>query len=267
MRLALVTPVLNHRDETLRCLDSFRTYARDWDEIELIVVDNGSSLPVSEWGIEAALFIRNEVNVGVLPALEQAYRQATADYLFFTHNDVVMYEPEWDAKLVRALADAGNVGVAGLFGAKGLGTPDLYKTPYHIAQLGRRENVSGCWRMPAVHGYRPPRGEWERVAVLDGFSLIVKRTLVDDLGGFDLNLPPHHNYDNHTCLQSLDRGLVNIVVAADAYHHGGLTDVSEPWNEPFGKSKAEIHRDAHYPYFYEYWRPGKRRVALPVTVE
>jgi GT2 family glycosyltransferase len=267
LSLAVVIPVLNHSDETIRCVASFRESAADWRSIELVVVDNGSEPPAADWGIEEATIVRNDVNVGVLPALDQGYRATTAGVIVFTHNDVRVFEEAWDRKVARVFRNRKRVGVAGLFGAKGLGSSSLYATPYAIGQLQRFENVSGCRRMPSHHGHRPPRDEVEAVAVVDGFCLIVRRALLDALDGFDLRLPPHHNYDNHTCLQSLDLGYENVVIDLDAFHHGGVTDVSEPWNEPFGKSKQEIHEEAHYPFFYEYWRPGKRTVSLPIAVD
>jgi GT2 family glycosyltransferase len=107
-----------------------------------------------------------------------------------------MFEPDWDGQISRILDELGTVGVAGFFGAKGVGSHDLYRSSYSIAQLVRVENVSGCRRMGSHHGHRPAPGEFEEVAVLDGFCLIVRRVLLDELGGFDSNLPPHHNDDN-----------------------------------------------------------------------
>jgi hypothetical protein len=54
--------------------------------------------------------------------------------------------------------------------------------------------------------------------------------------GFDLSLPPHHNCDRHTCLSSLDLHFKKIVIAMDAYYEGGVTNKSDDWSEPFGRS-------------------------------
>jgi GT2 family glycosyltransferase len=268
--LALVVPVINLRNNTIECLNSFRDNADNWGEIELLIVDNGSKVPASKWGLEeyGARIIRNNVNIGVLPAMHVAYLETKADYIFYTHNDVTMYEKGWDTKIRRVLTEVPNVGVAGFFGSKGIGTQELYEEPYEMEQLVRWANVSNCTRMDPVHGFRPIKeGDWEKVAVVDGFSMIVSRKFLDENGGFDLNLPPHHNYDNHTCLQAIDNGYTNIVIAMDAYHQGGQTDVSTNWNEPFGKTKLDIHKEAHYPYYYNYWRPDNgRSIHLPYNV-
>jgi len=271
MKLSLVVPVHNQKDATRDCLDSFRSTALDWPEVDCLVIDNGSQPPAAQWN-PGCRIIRNEQNIGVLPALQQGYKNTTGDFIFFTHNDVIMYERHWDRKIMAILSDQPEIGVAGFFGAKGIGSPNLYVLPYEKSQLGRSGNVSGCHRMPAHHGHRLMQNDFEYVAVLDGFSLIINRKFLDKNNGFDLNMPPHHMYDNHTCLQSLNLGYRNIVIAMDAFHRGGQTDVHEDWHKVFGKTKKEIHDEAHYPYFYYYWHPdnvkrGNNKISLPLQVD
>lgn len=274
MRITVVVPVMNQKELTQQFLDKLRE-TEGGNKFPLVVVDNGSDEPVRDWlkGLrEGDLVIRNDTNVGVMPALNQAWRvlKDVTDYIFYTHNDVLIHEQNWSDKLVRVLAEENKkdskVGVAGFYGAKGIGTYDIYRSPYVMQQLIRVENVSACTRMDAaIHGFRPPRGETEEVAVMDGFSLIVRTAMLNALGGFDRSYPPHHMYDEDICMESLNMYHRNIVIAMDAEHLGGRTDVNENWNEPFGKSKAQIHQDAH-PVFYEKWRPGKHAVHLPLRV-
>jgi hypothetical protein len=120
--------------------------------------------------------------------------------------------------------------------------------------------------MDAVHGYRLPRAETEDVAVMDGFSLIVRTELLNKIGGFDRQYPVHHMYDNDICLESLANGYRNIVISMDAQHLGGRTDVGENWAEPMGKTKQQVHQEAH-PIFYEKWKPENHNIHLPVRVQ
>lgn len=285
MNITIVLPVMNQEEVTQQCLDHLRSH-EGTAKLPVLIVDNGSRRPVREWIVglrDGDFVIRNEENVGVLPALNQAWQvlKNTTDYIFFTHNDMMMYEQNWDDKLVRVLTekdaqrvhgDDQGIGVAGFYGAKGIGTEDIYKSHYYIHQLIRMGNISGCMRMdPSVHGFRPPRGEVEEVAVMDGFSLIVATRLLNKIGGFDRSFPIHHNYDNDICLESLDKGFRNIVISMDAQHLGGRTDVGEDWATPFGKTKQQVHTDAH-PVLYEKWRPEKVRdgihkICLPVRVQ
>lgn len=283
MRITVAVPVLNQQEVTQQFIDNLRAHEKG--KLPLLIIDNGSNPPVRDWLIglrDIDTVIRNSENVGVLKALNQAWQVAkdSSDYIFYTHNDVMIYEDGWDTKLERILEeqaklskDLGHlakVGVATFYGAKGIGTSDIYKSPYIMQQMIRLENVSNCTRMDANHGYRPIRGEVEDVAVADGFSLIVSVELLNRIGGFDRTFPVHHMYDNDICLESLDKGFRNIVIPMDAQHLGGRTDVGENWAEPFGKTKQQVHQEAH-PIFYEKWSPahvadGRHKICMPIRL-
>ena len=285
MKIIVVMPLINQKEMTQKALSSFKDNQRG--DTNYILVDNGSEDFVRNWieGLtEGDLVIRNEINVGLLQTCNQAWqvlKNTDTDYIFYTHNDVLMFEEGWDVKLARILEHENNridipdlkkVGVAGFYGAKGIGTPDIYHAPYAMQQMIRIENVSDCNRMDKVHGYRNIRGglETENVAVMDGFSLIVNKNLLNMIDGFDRTYPPHHMYDNDICMESIDKGFRNIVVSMDAQHIGGQTDVKEAWEKPFGKTKQQIHEEAH-PVFYKKWSPenvrnGRHSIQLPVRV-
>ena len=285
MKIAVGVPIMNQQQVSN---DFLRTIKENQEgDVPMIFVDNGSEPPLRDWLIgltENDTVIRNEENVGVVKALNQIYRVAKnlgVDYIAYTHNDVMIYEKGWNTKIERilqeqedkskALGHLPKVGVATFYGAKGIGTDNIYRSEYAMQQMIRIENVSNCNRMdPAVHGFRPINGDVEEVAVADGFSLIVRVELLDKIGGFDMAYSPHHMYDNDICLESLDKGFRNIVIPMDAQHLGGRTDVGEDWASRFGKTKQEIHQEAH-PIFYKKWSPenvenGKHKICMPVRV-
>lgn len=279
MKLAIVIPIINQKEITNETLKRFKETQTNNDNL-YVIVDNGSKESAREWIIGLTgndLVIRNDENVGLVKALNQAYqvlKNSDIDYIFYTHNDVVMYEQGWDTKVLSVLENENRqkvVGVAGFYGAKGIGTGDIYKSPYRMQQMIRLENVSDCNRMDKLHGYRNIyNGICEDVAVMDGFSLIVNMDLLNQLGGFDRNYPPHHMYDNDICLESYDKGYRNIVIAMDCEHLGGRTDVNEDWSKPFKMTKQEVHEKAH-PIFYHKWSPanvqnGKHNISLPFRV-
>ena len=280
MKIAVAVPILNQAAVSQEFFDLLRENEGN-TKPAIVIIDNGSKEPVSDWikGLrDGDIISRNQENIGVLPALNQAWeilKEKEIDYIFYTHNDVMIYEKGWDDKIIQVLEEQNlhgqKVGVAGFYGAKAIGVPGLYNHQYYMQDLIRMENVSNCTRMDPGHGYRPIRnGYCEDVAVMDGFSLIVSVELLNRIGGFDKNYPPHHMYDNDMCLHSLDEGYRNIVISMDAQHLGGRTDVGEDWASGFGKTKQQIHQEAH-PIFYEEWSPtnmhnGKHKICLPVRV-
>jgi glycosyltransferase involved in cell wall biosynthesis len=271
MRLTIGIPVMNQEEETLRCLQQIIETCHQVDEI--ILVDNGSTYPLSETlkeklpqmtfseGIVNHItpsmildnIIRNETNLGVRPALNQIFEKATGDVIIYTHNDVQFFEEGWDDKIRGAFAVHQDAGIIGAYGAKGIGTIDIYETPYVMQQLARSSCVSDARMDKAVHGFRNLKNEFEDVAVFDGFFMAIKKELLEKTGGFSDILPQHHNYDNLICIQSLENGYRNLIVSLDVEHLGGRTDTREDWSKGMGKEKIDIHRDAHPP-LYEYGR-------------
>ena len=95
----------------LRCLDALPEATNDSLAFEVIVVDNGSAD-----GSVAALaarpeieFIRNRVNTGFAPAVNQAYRRAKGEFVLLLNSDVDI-EPGALSVLVAFLIDHPDAG-------------------------------------------------------------------------------------------------------------------------------------------------------------
>lgn len=259
MKFAIGIPVMNQPGTTQRCLDLIN--CRQGIRPPVVIVDNGSEPKVRDWLIglrDGDQVIRNEPNAGITKALNQIWHLANdlgVDYVINIHNDVYIYQDGWVEVIDQAIREAGYVGVAGFFGAYGIGTDNIYQVDYDFRQLARQMPVSGR-KCRVAHGQLRLSDPiwWDHVAVLDGFSLITKIEMLEKVGGFDqVRYPVHHMYDNDLCLASIDAGYKNIVIDMDCDHHGGRTDIGEDWATPFGKTRTEVHQEAHPP-FYEKWR-------------
>jgi len=274
-RFVVVIPVLNQFEETYQYLDSWFSLSKG--RVNVLFIDNGSDEEWEyhhgprEWRGEGhyVKVHRNDENIGVYPTFQQAYDLLApintidpSPWIFYSHSDVEMLLPGWDVRLRELLekAHSRGGGVCGMFGAKGIGTPDIYKAPYKFTQMMRWhchtvQSMAGAGGDPVVSDLTP-------CMVLDGFSLIVRRCLVDDIGGFrHEQFPPHHMYDNDICLESHYSGFQNFVLDLDCIHHGGMTSTREKWAEKMNTTDLAIHRKAHE-VFYEKWR-GR----IPVGVE
>lgn len=191
-------------------------------------------------------------SVGVLAAMQDLYERTTEDIICLLHDDVEAMEQGWDLRVLAEFADP-TVGLVGFGGAIGLGTDDIYKTPYRLQQLARvgyRSNVIDA----EIHGLREPNAI--DVATLDGFALIVRRRVLDLLGGMpghgDRGIP-HHNYDNRLCIACHKLGLRVRLVGIRCKHHGGLTSTGEKY-QSWAKqtewgSDAGIHQASHLPLY------------------
>lgn len=266
MKLTIGIPVLNQHELTVNFLKLLQENTNIIDEI--IIVDNGSTpeiatafLNLDSRIINNLKIIRHQENIGVRPALNEIWKEASGDIIVYTHNDVEFLESGWDDKIRKAFETHKEAGIVGVYGAKGLGTSDIYQTFYQMVQLARFGNVSNALMDQQMHGFRNLRNEFENVSVFDGFFMAIKKELLDKTQGFSDILPSHHNYDNLISIQSIQNGYENIVIPLGVNHLGGRTDVGEDWTKGTGKTKQEVHADAHPP-LYEYGRGF-----LPVMIE
>jgi hypothetical protein len=85
------------------------------------------------------------------------------------HDDLLIEEDQWDAKVMAYFNQHPEVGLLGFGGGTGLGSDDIYKVPYSPMQLARQDFVSNM-RDAEAHGRRVTVPT--RVACLDGFSQI-----------------------------------------------------------------------------------------------
>ena len=268
-KFRLIIPVLNQFDSVDRYVSSFCNLAKR--PIDILLIDNGSSEQLVRTDVVSKInqdghnifCLRLEKNVGVYPTFQiGANTSEEWEYLFYSHSDVEMFEDEWDIKLediLTELENNANPGICGMFGARGIGTPDIYKAPYDFRQLMRWDTYTNEMMLHAGGKLIP--GAYKRIMVLDGFSLICSRDFIRVVGFNTDDYPVHHNYDNRICLQSHFAGFENYVLNINCIHHGGVTSTREKWAEKMGRTDLEIHREAHRIMYEEF------KGRLPAFVE
>lgn len=185
-----------------------------------------------------------EDNLGVTGSLQWCYEHTSSPLIACFHSDLQIFEQGWDERVLSEFDDP-KVGVVGFGGALQLGEDDLYRTPYRLQQLRRidyRSNTTDA----ETHGERFT-GECD-VATLDGFALIVRRTLLDKLKGWNM-LFPFHNYDNALCVCAHKLGYRVRLVGINCTHHGGQTATTPNYQlwckQRYGKTDAQIHEESH----------------------
>ena len=205
-----------HNQEALTraCLESLRPTTVPF---ELCVVDNGSTDGTEAYFRRFAppyplRYAKNATNVGLISALNQGARLAGGDVICFLHNDTEMREPAWLERLEAALGDGSRVGLVGLYGARRVRRDGRYvgRTIVHCLDSGPRLAA------PVVE-----------VAAVDGVCLCLRRSLLDEIGGFDEGYGFFHGYDRDLSFAVRDRGLACAVVDARFVHRGGGTRTGE----------------------------------------
>lgn len=195
---------------------------------------------------------------GVLRAYQDAYEDQIIshpqDIIAYYHDDIRIDEPNHHRRFLAEFQDP-TVGVVGFGGARNHGHPNLYKVPYKLQHLARSDYYSNV-DDAEEHGTRFD-GAMD-VAVLDGFALIVRRELLDKMGGWKPDeWPPHHLYDYRVCAEAHRHGYRVRCVGVRAHHYGGRTATTAEYQEWAKTTKwgsdAEMHRIGHR-MFYEQYR-------------
>lgn len=95
-QVSIVIPAYNQLKMTIDCLnDVIKTYGHD---IEIIVVDDGSSEPISR--VLPKLFpqikmLTNDKNLGFAKTVNRGIRAASHDYVCLLNNDILLPSSDW----------------------------------------------------------------------------------------------------------------------------------------------------------------------------
>ena len=200
-----------------------------------------------------------EHNDGVVGSYNAMYRESTqypyadSEILAYIHDDVWIREEGWDERVLKEFEDP-TIGVVGFGGARHHGSPDLYKIPYKLQQLARFDYYSNV-DDAETHGTR--FADVCDVAVLDGFSVIVRRELLDRAGGWP-NIPGgFHNYDYAICGLAHRFNYRVRCIGIRCHHEGGKTSTTPQYQEWAAREKGmtdqAIHEASHE-WFYDEFR-------------
>lgn len=195
---------------------------------------------------------------GMLPTYQRALEWAKHDdVLAYIHDDVIIHDPAWSQRVLAEFEDP-KVGLVGFGGALGHGSPALYRDPYDYHQLGRSDFMSNM-DDAENHGQRFTGAR--DAAVLDGFTLIVRRKLLERAGGWPVSTLGYVGYDYWLCCMARRLGYRIRVVGVPCQHIGGQTFVK------LGLGRGEEHwqqfLDAHAFLYNEFRDVLPFRVVQP----
>lgn len=240
-RLLVVTATTNAE----RAHDCFAS----WGDVQIVCVSNGPS--VQDVPAQPMIDLTHQGYLGTVPAFRKgvdfALEHSDAEVLACLHDDVEMRDPAWAEKVMRHFDRQPACGLAGFGGAIGLGSDDLYTSPYdpmHLARIGFRSNMTNA----EVHGVRSLLSE--RVACLDGFSLLGRRAFWQGKTVTQEQREPpwqvferigvtHHAYDSALGGIAARYGWETWYLPIVCQHFGGRTAVGDPGYQVWAKTQVE----------------------------
>ncbi|MBE3574455.1 MAG: glycosyltransferase [Firmicutes bacterium] len=211
---SIVIPCWNQVDLTRQCIESiFRGTA---EPFELVLIDNGSTDGTAQYLAQLSAqrrnvsVITNPVNTGYGYACNEGMAAAKGEFIVLMNNDVVV-PPGWLGRLLRAARNP-EVGIVGPVtnAISGIQRVDV---PYG-GNLSWMEAYARTRARESAHkGFYCPRAV--------GFCMLVKREVIDKIGGFDTAFGIGNFEDDDFCVRAQLAGY-RVWIAEDAFvHHFG----------------------------------------------
>jgi GT2 family glycosyltransferase len=235
----VVIPTRDTRELTLRAVES--VVADGAERVRCIVVDNASSDGTAEAVAElfpSATLLRNAENVGYARACNQGARAGEGELVLFLNSDAIA-RPGAVARLADALAALpGHSAATGRLVHLGTDTPQvgfaLRGFPTVAAQVALLVGLERYWPTnPVSRKQLMLDFDYSRTQDVDaqpaGACLLVRRTVFEDLGGFDEAF--FYWFEDIDLVRRLRRrGPIRYVHDATFEHAGGSTFAQ--WSRP-----------------------------------
>lgn len=280
-----------------------------------VIIDNGSDTPYNcdkpfeickpINGYKVGL-ISNEENIGYYQPLKQLFDQYPDEqYIGLMHNDLMLYEPGWDRRMLQAFEEDPQLGLIGLCGSKEVDERGG-RGAYTVCNFMGREVPVGdqIWKGQDPSAGRRIEGI-EPAIVLDSLFMLFRRDVIphlvrEDEKWEDITLA--HFYDRIWPIRTIEAGYHVITMGSDNDHIGGMTTTGneryrndcikfldergiawredesgiiaaereDPRNKPCGNPETQMYLIAEDRYLQEYrdqkhWLPAIIREGYDVT--
>ena len=218
LRASIIIPVFNKAEFTFQCIRSLIDQI-NFADTQVIVINNASTDETKKLLSYFSGFvdvIENNANLGFVDACNQAAAQSKGRFLVFLNNDTIVL-PGWLDALIETIERDERIGVVG----------SLLLYPDGKVQ----EGGSIVWNTgDACHygwGASPDdhRLTFARdVDYCSGASLLIRKSLFDQLGGFDGRYAPAYYEDVDLCFGARSLGYrVVYQPASRVIHYEGIT--------------------------------------------
>ena len=223
-RVSIVIPLHGGEDDIKHCLDSLAKIKDLFHEV--IVIDNASpdkAATVAE-SYEFVQLIQNADNTGFAHACNQGIEKSTGDVIVFLNSDTVVPRAGF-RRMIETLMSSGSIAASGPF-TNECGHNQKIEPTY--TSLENLDLFAEDFANRDADDIDAP------CDMLVGFCLAVRKSVLDEVGGFDETFGLGTFEDNDLCYR-IRRAGYRLILSSRAYvhHHGSRTlrRISRtPWN-------------------------------------
>ncbi|EDN68691.1 glycosyl transferase, family 2 [Beggiatoa sp. PS] len=216
--VSIVIPVFNKALYTYNCLLTVQACDQEVSK-EVIVINNASSDETSTLlgQINGAFqVINNKENQGFVKACRQGAAVAKGQFILFLNNDTQVM-PGWLSKMVNVMAAHPDIGIIG---------SKLIYPDGRLQEAGGIifNDASGCNYGRLQEPTLPKFNQSREVDYCSGASLMIRKTLWQQLDGFDMRYAPAYYEDTDLCFATRHAGYkVFYCHDSEVIHHEGIT--------------------------------------------
>lgn len=219
MKTSIIVLTYNQLALTKQCLESIWKHTNN-DCIEVIVIDNGSHDGTRDYlkQITSIKAIFNKTNEGFAKACNQGLEVASGDNILFLNNDTIVTN-QWLEPMIKLLYQDDKIGMVGPVSNYVSGPQQV---PVNYTNVEEIEDFSRLYCLQQ-------RGRSKAVLRLVGFCLLVKKKVLDEVGGFDERFVGGSFEDDDLSLRVLQAGYqLKIALDSFVHHHGHTTFTGNP---------------------------------------
>lgn len=211
MTTSIVILTYNNLEYTKECIDSIRKYTPQ-GTYEIIIVDNHSNDGTIEWlkRQEDLLLILNDSNHGFPGGCNQGIVASSGSEILLLNNDTVVTE-NWLDNLRTALYSHEKIGAVSCV-TNSCSYGQAIEVPY--------SNSADMQRFAAAYNQSDPM-LWEERLKLVGFCMLIKKSVVDEIGMLDEIFNPGNYEDDDYSLRIRKAGYKLLLCNDTFIHHYG----------------------------------------------
>ncbi len=238
-RVSIIIPAYNQASFTFATIWSIAKHTDHDISFEVILIDDCSpddTARALDSKIENLIFIRNQENLGFLQNCNKAAKMARGEHILFLNNDTNV-QPNWLSPLVKILDDEPQTGM--------VGSRLVYPDGTMQEAGGIIWNDGTGWNFGKHQDPKLPEYNYvKEVDYISGASLMIRKSLWEDIGGFDERYVPAYFEDTDLAFEVRKRGYkvkyqpLSWVVHFEGISHG--TDVSTGIKEYQKKNREKF---------------------------
>lgn len=225
--IVLGVPVVDMHSYTYEFLRHVDKSVNNKNLVHVVIVDNDSSLKYEieelKKHYDNVSLIRNNKNLGYFyPLLQIQDRHPLVKHIGLCHNDIFIYEKNWEKKLIDCFKKDEKLFLIGLAGTTAIDKSGGYASSMKTNFLGLKGQSQYFLGEP-LRGFSP-------VLAVDSLFMLFRKEAIELLD-IDESISLYHWYDRIWSMRLIEKGCHVGVYGASIDHKSGVTAFGAKYKE------------------------------------